>query len=81
MGFAIMLTTSLSYLGLGVSPPQPDWGLMINEGRADMFGAPWVVVFPALAIAIAIVGFNMLGDGIRDLFDPRRTWSDRGEVG
>jgi peptide/nickel transport system permease protein len=82
MGFAIMLTTSLSYLGLGVSPPQPDWGLMINEGRADMFAAPWVVIFPALAIGAAIVGFNILGDGIRDLFDPRRAWADRkGEVG
>lgn len=81
MGFAIMLTTSLSYLGLGVSPPQPDWGLMINESRPDMFVAPWVIIFPALAIACAVVGFNMLGDGIRDLFDPRRTWADRREVG
>jgi peptide/nickel transport system permease protein len=82
MGFAIMLTTSLSYLGLGVSPPQPDWGLMINESRPDMFAAPWVVIFPALAIGSAIIGFNMLGDGIRDVFDPRREWSDRkGEVG
>lgn len=81
MGFAILLTTSLSYLGLGASPPQPDWGLMVNEARLDMFQAPWLVIFPALTIAATIVGFNVLGDGVRDLLDPRRVWSDRrGEV-
>lgn len=77
MGFAILLATSLSFLGLGVSPPAPDWGLMINEARLHLFRAPWLTVFPAVAIALTIVGFNLLGDGIRDILDPRRVWTER----
>lgn len=77
MGFALLLAASLSYLGLGVSPPTPDWGLMINDARQYMLQAPWLVIFPSLAVALAIVGFNLLGDGIRDILDPRRGWVDR----
>lgn len=77
MGFALLLAASLSYLGLGVSPPTPDWGLMINDARQYMLQAPWLVIFPSLAVALAIVGFNLLGDGIRDILDPHRAWVDR----
>jgi peptide/nickel transport system permease protein len=77
MGFAILLATSLSFLGLGASPPSPDWGLMINEARLHLFRAPWLTIFPSIAIALTIVGFNLLGDGIRDILDPRRIWSER----
>lgn len=76
MGFAILAATSLSYLGIGVSPPNPDWGLMISEARFHMYRAPWLVVFPSLAIALTIVGFNLMGDGLRNILDPRRTWQD-----
>lgn len=77
MGFAILLATSLSFLGLGASPPAPDWGLMINEARLQIFRAPWLTIFPSIAIGLTIVGFNMLGDGIRDVLDPRRVWTER----
>ncbi len=77
MGFAILLATSLSFLGLGVSPPTPDWGLMINEARPHLFRAPWLTIFPSLVIALTVIGFNLLGDGIRDLLDPRRVWVER----
>lgn len=81
MGFAILLATSLSFLGLGASPPAPDWGLMINEARLQIFRAPWLTVFPSIAIALTIVGFNLLGDGIRDILDPRRVWAERKSEG
>lgn len=77
MGFAILLATSLSFLGLGVSPPAPDWGLMINEARPHLFRAPWLTIFPSLMIALTVIGFNLLGDGFRDLLDPRRVWAER----
>jgi peptide/nickel transport system permease protein len=81
MGFAILLATSLSFLGLGASPPAPDWGLMINEARLQIFRAPWLTVFPSIAIAMTIIGFNLLGDGIRDILDPRRVWAERRSEG
>lgn len=81
MGFAILLATSLSFLGLGASPPAPDWGLMINEARLQIFRAPWLTIFPSIAIALTIVGFNLLGDGIRDILDPRRVWTERKSEG
>ncbi len=81
MGFAILLATSLSFLGLGASPPAPDWGLMINEARLHLFRAPWLTIFPSIAIALTIVGFNLLGDGIRDILDPRRVWAERKSEG
>ena len=81
MGFAILLATSLSFLGLGASPPAPDWGLMINEARLHLFRAPWITIFPSAVIALTIVGFNLLGDGIRDILDPRRVWTERRSEG
>ncbi|MGP0576892.1 ABC transporter permease [Paenibacillus peoriae] len=72
MGFAILTSASLSFLGLGVKPPIAEWGAMISEGRAYIIsGEWWIVTFPGLGIATAILGFNLLGDGLRDVLDPR----------
>lgn len=71
VSFAILAEASLSFLGLGAQPPRPSWGLMIDTGRGFMETAPWMLLFPALAIGIAVVGFNMLGDGLRDVLDPK----------
>lgn len=67
---AILAEASLSYLGLGTQPPHPSWGRMLEEARLFMDRAPWMAVFPGLAIAIAVLGFNFLGDGLRDALDP-----------
>ena len=71
IAFTMLLEASLSFLGLGVQPPTASWGLMINQGWAFMGDAPWLVFFPALAIATAVIGFNLLGDGLRDVLDPK----------
>ncbi|EMA67658.1 peptide ABC transporter permease [Halorubrum aidingense JCM 13560] len=71
IAFTMLLEASLSFLGLGVQPPEPSWGLMINSGWAYMGDAPWMVFFPAAAIATAVIGFNLLGDGLRDVLDPK----------
>ena len=68
---AILAEAALSYLGLGTQPPTPSWGRMLNEAQALVFRAPFLAVFPGFAIAIAVLGFNLLGDGLRDLTDPR----------
>lgn len=68
---AILAEAALSYLGLGTQPPTPSWGRMLNEAQAMVFRAPFLAVFPGLAIAIAVLGLNLLGDGLRDLTDPR----------
>jgi peptide/nickel transport system permease protein len=68
---AILAEAALSYLGLGTQPPTPSWGRMLNEAQSMVFRAPFLAVFPGLAIAIAVLGFNLLGDGLRDLTDPR----------
>ena len=68
---AIIIESSLSYLGLGTQPPTPSWGTMINEGRTFLEIAPWISVFPGLAIMGAVLAFNLLGDGLRDVLDPR----------
>jgi peptide/nickel transport system permease protein len=68
---AILAEAALSYLGLGTQPPQPSWGRMLNEAQALLFQAPLLAVFPGIAIAIAVLGLNLLGDGLRDLLDPR----------
>ena len=68
---AILVESSLSYLGLGVQPPTPSWGTMINEGRAFLQVAPWISVFPGVAIMAAVLSCNLLGDGLRDALDPR----------
>lgn len=66
LSYAILLTTSLSFLGLGAQPPSPDWGLMVAESRENISIAPWALVFPSLAISFLVVGANLLADGIRD---------------
>ncbi|MBE9555905.1 MAG: ABC transporter permease [Proteobacteria bacterium] len=72
---AILAEAGLSYLGLGVQPPNPSWGRMLNEAQTFMFIAPGQAIFPGLAIAMAVLGLNLLGDGLRDLLDPRlRVW-------
>ena len=68
---SVLSMTSLSYLGLGLSPLIPSWGGMVYEGQNFMFGTPHLVFYPALAICIAVFGFSLLGDGIRDLLDPK----------
>jgi len=71
MGIAILIEAALSFIGLGTQPPDPSLGLMLSDGRNIMQEAPWVVIFPGLAIVAAVLGFNLLGDGLRDLLDPR----------
>ncbi len=72
---AILAEAGLSYLGLGVQPPNPSWGRMLNDAQTFMFIAPGQAIFPGLAIAVAVLGLNLLGDGLRDLLDPRlRVW-------
>jgi ABC-type dipeptide/oligopeptide/nickel transport system permease subunit len=68
---AILLAAILSFLGLGVQPPTPEWGKMVSDGRSYLMDAPHVSLFPGLAIFIAVMGFNCLGDGLRDALDPR----------
>lgn len=68
---AILAEAALSYLGLGTQPPQPSWGRMLNEAQAQMFQAPMLAVYPGVAIVLSVLGLNLLGDGLRDLLDPR----------
>ena len=68
---AILAEAALSYLGLGTQPPQPSWGRMLNEAQSQMFQAPMLAVYPGVAIALAVLGLNLMGDGLRDLLDPR----------
>ena len=72
MAIAILVEASLSFLGVGVRPPTPSLGLMLADGRGFMVQAPWMVVFPGLAIMAAVLGFNMVADGLRDWLDPGR---------
>jgi peptide/nickel transport system permease protein len=67
---AILLEAALSYIGLGTQPPAPSWGTMLSEGRTFLETAPWMSIFPGLAIALTVLAFNLLGDGLRDAFDP-----------
>jgi peptide/nickel transport system permease protein len=68
---AILAEAGLAYLGLGTQPPNPSWGKMLNEAQTFLQRSPWLAIFPGAAIAIAVLGFNLLGDGLRDLIDPR----------
>ena len=70
MGGAILAEAALSFLGLGVQPPTPSWGTMLNGGRTHLLDAPHLTIFPGLAIAFLVLGFNFLGDGLRDALDP-----------
>ena len=72
MGGLILAISGLSFLGLGVQPPAPEWGAMLNDGRGFLFGAPQLMIYPGLAISLVVIAFNLLGDGLRDAFDPRR---------
>src|SRR5207248_3126403 len=67
---AILTEAALSFLGLGTQPPDPSWGTMLGAGRRYMEGAPWVALAPGMAITFTVLGFNLVGDGIRDLLDP-----------
>ena len=71
MGFTIMTTAVLGFLGVGATPPNPDWGLSVAEGRDYLPQSWWAVTFPGLGIFITVLGFNLFGDGLRDLVDPR----------
>ena len=73
MGGAILAEAALSFLGLGVQPPTPSWGTMLSYGRAHLLDAPHLTIFPGLAIAVLVLGFNFLGDGLRDALDPATT--------
>lgn len=67
----ILIEASLSFLGLGAQPPTPSWGSMLSNGRMYLLNAPWLTVFPGIAIMLVVLGFNLLGDGLRDVLDPR----------
>lgn len=71
MAGAILLEAALSFIGLGAQPPTPSWGSMISDGRDLLRAAPWISVFPGLAIGLVVLGFNLFGDGLRDAMDPR----------
>jgi peptide/nickel transport system permease protein len=70
IGWAIVQTAGLSFLGLGAQPPTPEWGAMLSGGRNYMLSAWWIATFPGFAIVLTVIGFNMLGDGLRDVLDP-----------
>ncbi|WFS24869.1 MULTISPECIES: ABC transporter permease [Rhizobium] len=74
LGFssAILSAAGLSFLGLGVQPPSPEWGAILASGRNYITKAPWILIFPGLAICLTVLSFNLIGDSLRDLIDPRR---------
>jgi len=71
MAGAVLAEATLSFLGLGIPPPAPSWGSMLNDARSHLFDAPHLTVFPAIAVMLAVLSFNFLGDALRDLLDPR----------
>ncbi len=71
LSWALLTEAGLSFLGLGTQPPTPSWGVMLSESRSLAEIAPWLMLFPALAIILGVLGFNLLGDGLRDVLDPR----------
>jgi len=79
VAFAILAAAALSFLGLGTQPPTPSWGLMINNARGYLDSAPWMAIFPGLAIGVTVLGFNMLGDALRDVLDPKVDTVGQGE--
>ncbi len=68
---AVIAEASLSFLGLGQQPPAPSWGSMLNSAQRFLTNAPWMAIWPGIAIFITVLSFNLLGDGLRDAFDPR----------
>jgi peptide/nickel transport system permease protein len=81
MADAILIEATLSFLGMGAQPPIPSWGSILSAGRAHMRLAPWETIFPGIAIMLTVLGFNLLGDGLRDALDPRLRASLRLEAG
>ena len=75
--YAILSEAVLSFLGLGASPTTPSWGILISEGRSYIREAPWLTAFPGAAIALTVLGLNLLGDGLRDVLDPRMALDGR----
>ena len=73
LGTTLLLASGLGFLGLGVQPPTPEWGSMLSEGRSYISAAPYLTTFPGLAIALTVLAFNLLGDGLRDVLDPRHS--------
>lgn len=71
IGGAVLEAAALSFIGLGAQPPQPEWGAMLSEARNRVFTSPHLVFYPGLAIMFTVLGFNLLGDGMRDALDPR----------
>jgi peptide/nickel transport system permease protein len=71
VGNTILTESFLSYLGMGVIDPDVSWGMLIRDGRNSLLGAWWLATFPGLSILLTVVGYNLLGDGLRDLYDPR----------
>lgn len=71
VGWAILVESALSYLGLGIQPPTPSWGNMLQNSQQYVFTAPWLAVYPGVAITLVVLAYNFLGDGLRDLLDPR----------
>jgi peptide/nickel transport system permease protein len=71
LSYGILIESALSYLGIGVQPPTPSWGTILNEGKEFLALAPWVSLFPGAAIMLSVLGFNIVGDGLRDALDPR----------
>jgi peptide/nickel transport system permease protein len=76
MGSVIIAAAGLSFIGFGAQPPTPEWGVMISEGRNFISTEPWLSLFPGVAILLAVGSFNLLGDGLRDAFDPRLSRAD-----
>ena len=68
---AILIESALSFLGVGTQPPTPSWGAILSRGRTYIWSAPWIMIFPGVAISITVMGVNLLGDGLRDILDPR----------
>lgn len=73
VGGTILIETSLSYLGMGVPVPTPSWGNMISDGRTYITNAPWVIIVPGIALMLTVLAFNFMGDGLRDILDPKNT--------
>jgi peptide/nickel transport system permease protein len=77
MGYVILATSGLGFLGLGTQPPTADWGVMVSAGREYILNQWWISTFPGLAIFVTVLGFNLLGDGIREFLDPKLRWKTR----
>ena len=70
VGVAILAEATISFLGLGIQPPTPSWGVLIAEGKEAIFFQPWLIILPGIALFLLVISINMLGDGLRDITDP-----------